>query len=206
MKLKTTAFKDGEFIPSKYAFCQLTDESTVIMGENINPPFSWEDVPSAAKSLVLMCVDTEVPTVGDNVNKEGMVVPKDLPRTDFYHWVLVNIPSNLSEIAEGEYSSGITPHGKQFGGPHGTVQGINDYTGWFANDVDMAGDYYGYDGPCPPWNDERVHIYYFKLYALDVTLELAERFTAAEVLYEMEGHILAEDQISVQYSLNKNLV
>jgi phosphatidylethanolamine-binding protein (PEBP) family uncharacterized protein len=40
--------------------------------------------------------------------------------------------------------------------------------GWFAGDNDMRGDYYGYDGPCPPWNDEIVHRYVFTLFALDV--------------------------------------
>ena len=39
-------------------------------------------------------------------------------------------------------------------GARGARQGINDYTGWFAGDADMAGNYFGYDGPCPPWNDE----------------------------------------------------
>jgi phosphatidylethanolamine-binding protein (PEBP) family uncharacterized protein len=42
----------------------------------------------------------------------------------------------------------------------------------------MAGEYYGYDGPCPPWNDERVHTYVFTLYALDIPrLPLEGRFT-----------------------------
>jgi phosphatidylethanolamine-binding protein (PEBP) family uncharacterized protein len=45
-----------------------------------------------------------------------------------------------------------------------------------------AGDYYGYDGPCPPWNDLRLHHYIFRLYALDVPrLDLQGRFGAAEV-------------------------
>ena len=52
--------------------------------------------------------------------------------------------------------------------PRGARQGINDYTGWFAGDKDMAGNYFGYDGPCPPWNDEIPHRYVFTLYALDV--------------------------------------
>ena len=44
----------------------------------------------------------------------------------------------------------------------------------------MAGDYYGYDGPCPPWNDDLLHHYHFRVYALDVpTLGLAGRFTRA---------------------------
>ncbi len=63
----------------------------------------------------------------------------------------------------------MTPRGKAGPAtPQGTRQGINDYTGWFASDHDMNGDYYGYDGPCPPWNDSIVHRYVFTLYALDV--------------------------------------
>ena len=34
---------------------------------------------------------------------------------------------------------------------------MNDYTGWFAGNADMGGDYYGYDGPYPPFNDLRTH-------------------------------------------------
>jgi phosphatidylethanolamine-binding protein (PEBP) family uncharacterized protein len=46
--------------------------------------------------------------------------------------------------------------------------GINDYTNWFTSEANMRGDYYGYDGPGPPWNDALVHHYAFTLYALDV--------------------------------------
>ena len=60
---------------------------------------------------------------------------------------------------------------------NGTRQGINDYTGWFAGDKDMAGNYFGYDGPCPPWNDEILHHYVFTVYALDVPrLDIAGDF------------------------------
>ena len=52
--------------------------------------------------------------------------------------------------------------------PLGARQGVNSYTSWFASDHDMSGDYFGYDGPCPPWNDALVHRYVFTLYALDV--------------------------------------
>jgi Phosphatidylethanolamine-binding protein len=52
--------------------------------------------------------------------------------------------------------------------PHGLRQGLNDFTGWFANDPNMKGTYFGYDGPAPPWNDSVVHHYTFTLYAIDV--------------------------------------
>ena len=89
---------------------------------------------------------------------------------------------------------------------HGSRQGINDYTAWFAGDKDMEGDYYGYDGPCPPWNDVIPHHYVFTLYALDVEkLPLAGRFTGQDVLAAMKGHILDQASITGIYSLNPEI-
>jgi len=145
--------------------------------------------------------------VGDDVNQEGRMVLFDVPRVDFYHWVLVDIPADCTEIAAGAYSNGVTARGKSGpDAPYGTRQGINDYTGWFAQDPDMAGDYYGYDGPCPPWNDARMHHYVFTLYALDVPrLEVAGRFTGQDVRKAIAGHILAQASITGTYTLNPAL-
>ena len=208
IKLITNAFKDGDKIPSKFGFCLLTEEKNVEMGNNLNPDFSWIDLPDKTKSLVLICHDSEVPTSAENVNKEGQVVSKDLPRTDFFHWVLIDIPVDSKGIKEGEFSRGITPRGKKDKkASQGTRQGLNNYTNWFKGDQNMEGDYFGYDGPCPPWNDERIHIYHFSLYTLDVLhLEVSDPFTGPNVLKTMEGHILATEKITGTYTLNKNLV
>ena len=70
----------------------------------------------------------------------------------------------------------------------------------------MAGDYYGYDGPCPPWNDDLLHHYHFHVYALGVeTLGLSGRFTLADVRAAMSGHILAEAELTGTYTLNAAL-
>jgi len=70
----------------------------------------------------------------------------------------------------------------------------------------MSGDYYGYDGPCPPWNDSIVHHYTFTLYALDTGHLLVEDgFAAQQVLAAMQGHILAQASISGSYTLSPNL-
>jgi Raf kinase inhibitor-like YbhB/YbcL family protein len=70
----------------------------------------------------------------------------------------------------------------------------------------MAGDWFGYDGPCPPWNDERMHHYRFSVHALDVDrLGLDGRFTLADVRTAMAGHVLAEATLTGTYTLNAAL-
>jgi len=70
----------------------------------------------------------------------------------------------------------------------------------------MAGQYLGYDGPYPPFNDERVHRYFFRVFALDVAqLALPTPFTAADVLHAMHGHVLAEASLHGTYTLNPAL-
>jgi Raf kinase inhibitor-like YbhB/YbcL family protein len=67
----------------------------------------------------------------------------------------------------------------------------------------MGGDYYGYDGPCPPWNDEIAHRYTFTVYALDVArLALEDRFDGHAVRKAIVGHVLAEAAITGRYTLN----
>jgi Raf kinase inhibitor-like YbhB/YbcL family protein len=70
----------------------------------------------------------------------------------------------------------------------------------------MAGDYLGYDGPCPPFNDSLPHRYFFRLFALDVErLPLPAGFSAAELQRAMHGHLLAEAALFGVYSLNPEL-
>lgn len=120
----------------------------------------------AHNPLCVVCHDPDVPSRPDDVNQEGREVPADLHRVDFFHWIVVNIPAAVQEIAAGAHSNGVTPRGKPANLAGEWKQGLNDYTGWFAGDEQMGGEYYGYDGPCPPWNDARMHHYIFTVYAL----------------------------------------
>ena len=171
---------------------------------NRNPHLAWDDVPAGTRSFVLLCVDPDAPTVAEMAGKEGVQIPVHQPRSEFIHWVMIDLPAELREIAAGACSDGVVPHGKRDpAGPAGSRQGLNDYTGWFAGDPDMTGDWWGYDGPFPPPNDLRMHRYFFRVFALDVdTLPVAERFTAAQVLSAMHGHVLAEAAIYATYSLH----
>ena len=71
----------------------------------------------------------------------------------------------------------------------------------------MAGDYCGYDGPCPPWNDSIVHHYVFTLYALDIErLPFEGKFTGQQVRDAMRGHVIGQAQIVGTYTLTPSLV
>jgi Raf kinase inhibitor-like YbhB/YbcL family protein len=79
---------------------------------------------------------------------------------------------------------------------------VNDYTGWFAGDPNMAGTYFGYDGPWPPFNDERLHRYVFTVYALDLEkLDLPEKFQIADFKRASQGHVLAEAKLTGFYAI-----
>jgi phosphatidylethanolamine-binding protein (PEBP) family uncharacterized protein len=204
MKLSTTAFVDGGVIPAEFAFCAIDPKTHVALSGNRNPDFAWSGLPAGTKSLALLCVDPDVPSRGDDVNQEGRKVPASLPRVDFYHWVLMDLPADAAPIARGEFSQGVTARGKPGPqAPRNARQGINDYTGWFAGDKDMAGNYFGYDGPCPPWNDEIPHRYVFTLYALDVPrLPVEGIVTGAAARAALGHHVLDEASVTGRYSLN----
>jgi phosphatidylethanolamine-binding protein (PEBP) family uncharacterized protein len=86
------------------------------------------------------------------------------------------------------------------------VRGRNDYTSWFAGDPDMEGVYGGYDGPCPPWNDDRIHHYTFTVLALDVeSLGLGDDFDLAALRAAADGHVLASAAQVGTYTLDPAL-
>ncbi len=204
MKLTSTSFGDNQPIPVEYAFCAPDAKTHCTLSDNRNPQLAWSGVPAGARSLVLICHDYDVPSKPDDVNQEGREVPAELPRIDFFHWVLVDLNPQVGSIAAGEFSDEVTVRGKGGPlGPHDSRQGINDYTAWFSGDKDMSGEYFGYDGPCPPWNDSILHHYVFTLYALDVEKCAVEgHFSGADVRKAIAGHVLAEAKLTGIYTLN----
>ncbi len=101
----------------------------------------------------------------------------DAPRGTWVHWVIYNIPADAGSLAEGIPGSAELPNDAR--------QGIND----FQN--------YGYGGPCPPAGGP--HRYYFKLYALDIALDLKPGATKKELLAVMQGHALAQGRLMGKY-------
>lgn len=207
MYLRIEEFEDQHSIPGDFAFGVIDAKEHVRPGANRNPTLEWNALPAGTRSLVLLCVDGDVPGKADDVNQEGREIPPDLPRTDFYHWVMVDIPPSVHGITGGFCSDGVTTGGKhQPPGPEGSRQGINDFTSWFAGDEKMAGDYFGYDGPCPPWNDSLIHHYHFVLYATDLErCAVDAKFTGGDVRTAIEGHIIEEARVTGIYTLNPRL-
>ena len=208
MKLWSESWTNGDRIATRYAAGKLDGAAGVGFADNLNPQLAWSELPPGTRSLVLICHDFDVPSRPDDVNRPDREIPSDLPRVDFFHWVLVDLPPTLAQSADGEFSRGVTPRGKP--GPaalHGARQGLNDYTGWFASDAQRAGNYFGYDGPFPPFNDSLVHHYVFTLYATSLArLPLDGVFSGAQVRQAIAGHVLESATHSGTYSLNRRLL
>jgi hypothetical protein len=101
----------------------------------------------------------------------------DAPMGTWDHWILYNIPPSINVLPEGLVNL-----------PHGIRTGLNS---WKKT---------GYGGPNPPSGSHR---YFFVLYALDTILQLPEDITKADLLKEMQGHILAEATLVGVYQLQK---
>jgi hypothetical protein len=103
--------------------------------------------------------------------KTFVIIVEDMDTSGgkFTHWVVYNIPANINSLGEGVpkvQSSDV-----------GTMQGVNDF------------HLVGYDGPSPP---SGMHHYYFRLYALDIALDLAPGASKQQVTSAMSGHILGQ--------------
>ena len=207
MELVSNSLTDQAPIAEKFAFAVIDPDNHVALSSNINPHLAWKGEPAGTRSFAVICHDPDVPSAGDDVNQEDREVPADLPRVDFYHWTLFDIPADQSEIMEGSHCEGINTRGKSGpSAPQGLRHGLNDYTSWFAGDGEMEGNYFGYDGPCPPWNDSIVHRYVFTVYALDVDkLPVADDMSGAAIVAALEGHVLDKASITVSYTLNPRL-
>jgi Raf kinase inhibitor-like YbhB/YbcL family protein len=206
MELFSTSFVDGGKVPTSCALAVPADPGPVEFAGNRNPNLSWSGAPAATESYVITCIDHDCPSAPDDVNQADREVPASLPRVDFTHWLLANVPAAVTGIEEGSHSHGVTPRGKAADAAPVGIHGLNDYTSWFAGDPDLAGLWHGYDGSAPPWNDSIPHRYVFSVYALDVdALDIEPGFTVDELVGAMEGHVLDSASITGLYALNPRL-
>jgi len=104
----------------------------------------------------------------------------DAPIGTWVHWVLFNLPPDTKELKE-EFPDDETLS-------DGTRQGVTDFGST------------GYGGPCPP---SGTHRYFFKIYALDKQIDVAAIVDKAQLLQEMEGHIIGQGQLMGKYQRQK---
>ena len=102
----------------------------------------------------------------------------DAPAGAWVHWVLYDLPPTARELPEGVPTTPTVTSGGR--------QGTNDFRRT------------GYGGPCPPRGAP--HRYVFRLYALDATLALAPDTTRAALVHAMQGHVLAQAELTGRYA------
>ena len=136
------SFKDGDYLDSDHILSETYGFGCA--GGNQSPQLSWSGAPEGAKSFALSCFDPDAPT-----------------GSGFWHWVAVNIPSSVSELAQGAGSGG--------GMPDGSLQTRTDFGAP------------GYGGPCAPEGDHP-HRYIFTLHAVGLETLPVEADTSAAVI------------------------
>jgi len=149
IEVTSPAFGEGEMIPAEYT----------ADGRNISPPIEWTAGPEGTKSFALINDDP------------------DAPMGTWVHWVVYNIPADVTSLEEN-----VLPEETL---ANGAMQGTTDF------------GRIGYGGPAPP---SGTHRYFFKVYALDTMLDLPTGATKSQVESAMDGHILAEGQLVGKYS------
>lgn len=147
--ISSTSFENGADIPRKFT-CD---------GADLSPELSWVDPPAGTLSFTLIADDP------------------DAPSGTWTHWVLFDLPANVTSLAEGVTKIDELPGGER--------QGRNDFRK------------IGYNGPCPP--PGAPHRYFFRLYALQGKLNLKPGANRQEVEQAMQGQVLGQAEWKGKY-------
>jgi Raf kinase inhibitor-like YbhB/YbcL family protein len=208
LTLESSSLSDGEPIATVHAVAVPTPDGRAAMtGQDRSPHLRWFGEPDDTRSFAVSVVDPDVPADRNRMGVEGLSLGEDEPRIRFAHWLLADIPADVHEIPEGADGDGFVAHGTPPGLVSvGGVSGANGYGGLFEGNPDLEGTYGGWDGPFPPWNDERVHRYVVTVFALDVEGPgLGVAFTLEEFEAAIEGHVIDRAEMVPTYTLNPAL-
>jgi Raf kinase inhibitor-like YbhB/YbcL family protein len=199
LKVRFGKTEPGGMLPTENASCIAKRDGKAGPGKNKSPALSWSKGPAGTRSYALTLVDPTVPVDRTPFNKEGVTIAREVPRTEFVHWVLANIPRSVTRLPEGADGDGIVKAGLPL---KRTLHGLRGQNGDGDGSL-KNGPHGGYRGPCPPWNDERIHEYHLTVYALDVPeLHLPAVFSRADLLAAMKGHVLASGTAELDYTIN----
>ncbi len=171
-------------IADSAALCAPAADGKSIGGQNIRPTIGWSAGPVGTRSYAILVTDPDVPADLSQADKAAAPIEENAPRQLYYHWALFNIPPGTTALAAGP------------GAPAVGIAATND----------VSPDKLAYGGPCPPWNDERLHHYHFTVYALDANLPLAQGAIARDVAAALAPHVLAKGEAVGTYSTNPLLL
>ena len=156
-QVSSNSFKDGDYLPKDHILS--ADFGFGCAGGNTSPHLKWSGAPAGTKSFAVTCFDPDAPT-----------------GSGFWHWLVVNIPANVTELSLGAGSKGGTL-------PAGALQTRTDFGAP------------GYGGPCPPEGDHP-HRYLFTVFAVGADrLPVAADTSAAVVGFNLHFNTLAKAAI-----------
>lgn len=157
--LTSETFKDGDYLGPDQVLSE--EFGFGCAGGNVSPQLSWSGAPAGTKSFAITCYDPDAPT-----------------GSGFWHWVVVNIPADVTSLATGA-------SGKQV--PAGALETRTD-TGQP-----------GYAGPCPPEGDHP-HRYVFTVFAVqEESLPVQADTSAAVVGFQLHFATLAKASLMALY-------
>jgi hypothetical protein len=160
-KVTSNSFADGDYLGAAHILSE--DYGFGCAGGNASPHLAWTDPPEGTESFAVMCYDPDAPT-----------------GSGFWHWVAVNIPADVRELAEGAGSAGGSM-------PDGALQVRTDFGAP------------GYGGPCPPEGDHP-HRYLFTVHAVGMKeLPVTADTSAAVVGFYLNFNTLAKSSIMGLY-------
>jgi Raf kinase inhibitor-like YbhB/YbcL family protein len=158
MQVTSSSFKDGDYLAMDHVLSE--NFGFGCAGGNKSPQLSWSGAPDGTRSFTVTCYDPDAPT-----------------GSGFWHWVVVNIPTNVTELPldAGNPNANILP-----------PQALQTRTDLGAT---------GYIGPCPPQGDHP-HRYFFTVFAVGVeTLPVQADTSPAVVGFQLNFNTLAKAEI-----------
>jgi Raf kinase inhibitor-like YbhB/YbcL family protein len=151
------SLKDGDYLKKDHVLSE--DFGFGCAGGNQSPHLKWSGAPEGTKSFAVTCYDPDAPT-----------------GSGFWHWVVINIPPNVTELA---LDAGNTKSGKL---PQGALQTRTDFGAP------------GYGGPCPPEGDHP-HRYLFTVHAVGGDINANADTSAAVIGFQLHFATLAKSAV-----------
>lgn len=158
MELKSADFRDGDYLGMDHVMSAA--HGFGCEGGSQSPELSWSGAPEGTHSFAVTCYDPDAPT-----------------GSGFWHWVVANIPTSVTQLPRGAGASGM---------PTGSVTVRND-----AGTRDYA-------GPCPPKGDHP-HRYIFTVYAVGGELQVTPDTSCAVVGFQLHFNTLARAELMGLY-------